>query len=213
MSKTGIGTGLDGGVKSWAASIRDGGTAGLTVLIAAAALVQLGILTTMVSRQISVLSSGREIVMPIVPVDPRDLFRGEYVTLSFPISSVPGTFVDRSVPSTGNAFYVTIRPVEGGWTASRIGAQRPVTVAANEIVLKGRPVWGMDAVFRGTTTQNLAVHYGVERFYVPEGQGRRLEDLARNKKLAVLLAVGPDGTAAIKGLMIDGQRVYDEPLL
>jgi uncharacterized membrane-anchored protein len=200
--------------QSWAASVRDGGTARRSALIGAAALIQLGILTTMVTSQINLLRTGREIVMPIVPVDPRDLFRGEYVTLSFPISSVPGKFVDRTVPSTGNALYVTIQPApDGGWIASRIGAQRPATGAANDVVLKGRPVWGMDAVFRGTTTQNLAFHYGVERYYVPEGQGARLEEMARNKKLAVLLAVGTDGTAAIKGLLIDGQRVYDEPLL
>jgi len=56
------------------------------------------------------------------------------------------------------------------------------------------------------------VRYGIESYFVPEGQGRKLEALAREKKLATLLAVDARGNAAIKGLIVDGVLQYEEPL-
>jgi hypothetical protein len=35
----------------------------------------------------------------------------------------------------------------------------------------------------------------------------------REKKLSALIAVDGDGNAGIKGLVVDGRRVYEEPLL
>ena len=63
--------------------------------------------------------------------------------------------------------------------------------------------------------QNLEFHlrYGIESYFVPEGEGSRLEALARNRKLSVLVAVDNAGNAAIKGLIIDGKLQYEEPPL
>jgi uncharacterized membrane-anchored protein len=59
----------------------------------------------------------------------------------------------------------------------------------------------------------LQVRYGIESYFVPEGKGVALEQLARDKKLAAVIAVDAKGNAAIKGLMIDGKLQYEEPLL
>ncbi len=56
------------------------------------------------------------------------------------------------------------------------------------------------------------MRYGIESYFVPEGQGPRLEALARDKKMAALIAVDSGGNAAIKGLVIDGVLQYEEPL-
>jgi uncharacterized membrane-anchored protein len=57
------------------------------------------------------------------------------------------------------------------------------------------------------------LHYGIESFFVPEGTGRELEKMVGEKKISAVIAIDDSGTAAIKGLMSEGQRVYDEPLL
>jgi uncharacterized membrane-anchored protein len=57
------------------------------------------------------------------------------------------------------------------------------------------------------------VLYGIENFFVPEGTGHDLEKLVGERKLSALVAVDDDGNAAIKGLIVDGKRVYEEPLL
>ena len=64
----------------------------------------------------------------------------------------------------------------------------------------------------GSANASVSVRYGIESYFVPEGQGKRLEALAREKKLAALIAVDASGNAAIKGLIIDGVLQYEEPL-
>ena len=79
----------------------------------------------------------------------------------------------------------------------------PAVTDPNRVVLEGRYRWG---------ASQPDVRYGIERYYVPEGKGPALETTAREKKLAAILAIDAKGRAAIKGLVIDGRRVYDEPL-
>jgi uncharacterized membrane-anchored protein len=57
------------------------------------------------------------------------------------------------------------------------------------------------------------VRYGIESYFVRQGMGPKLEAMARERKLAALVAVDKSGTAAIKGLIIDGKLQYEEPLL
>ena len=58
----------------------------------------------------------------------------------------------------------------------------------------------------------LNVTYGIESYFVPEGEGRELENIRNDGKLTVDVALGKDGTPAIKQLRIDGEPVYEEPL-
>ena len=56
------------------------------------------------------------------------------------------------------------------------------------------------------------MHYGIDRYYVPEGEGKAIEADMRERSFAVLVAVGSDGTPQIKALM-DGDKVlFEEPL-
>ncbi len=60
--------------------------------------------------------------------------------------------------------------------------------------------------------QSLQVHYGLERYFVPKHRARALEKKRDQQSLAVLVRVSPFGVGAISGLMIDGKKIYDEPL-
>ena len=46
---------------------------------------------------------------------------------------------------------------------------------------------------------------------MPEGTGRDLEQKVRDKKISAVLAVGGSGDVAIKALVVDGQRIHQEP--
>ncbi len=176
--------------------------------LALLAVLQLGALGFMVADRVRIVKTGREIVLPIVPVDPRDLFKGDYVRLGFPISTIPATARKGEGLEDAQAAFVTIEQgADQGWSVVEIDKTYPKTVAANQLVLRARPPggWGWRGNFR-------IVRYGIERYYVPEGKGGDLEKLAREKKLAVLVAVDKRGNAVITGLSSDGKRVYDEPL-
>jgi uncharacterized membrane-anchored protein len=183
---------------------------GLIAGLVAVGLLQTIVLATMVAGRVLLLRTGQEIVLPIVPVDPRDLFRGEYVRLSYPISRLEASLLEGPAPRDGR-FYVTLERAADGWKPVRITAAPPAAPGPDRIVLAARaPPYARGAFAARTGT--VFVQYGIERYFVPEGQGLALETLARDRKLSALVAVGGGGQAALKGLMIEGQRVYSEPL-
>lgn len=178
--------------------------------VGAVALIQAAVLAWMIWDRAELLANGREVVLEVVPVDPRSLFRGDYVNLNYDIGRVPTPKgVER--PRRGSEIFVTLAKDEGGhWKAVDTSLERPARVGADNVVLKGRV--GYNFTPTATTDATSRVDYGIESYFVPEGKGRDLEKLVGQKKIAVLVAVDDDGNAGIKGLIIDGERVYEEPL-
>lgn len=179
----------------------------LLLALAIVALAHTGVLAAMVIDRTLLLKNGREITLPVVPVDPRDFFRGEYVRLGYEISNVPALLLVGPAPARNSAFYVTLaKNPQGGWTPVKVSAAMPTDAdaSADTIVLRGRS--------RFTFPASTWVHYGIESYFVPEGQGKRLEALAQEKRMAARIAVDVRGNAAIKGLVIDGVQQYEEPL-
>lgn len=186
-------------------------------LLAAVALLQGGFLAKMAYDRVTLIKNGREIALQVIPIDPRDVFRGEYVILGYNISQIDlkADAKDGSDDkfARGNTVYVTLhQDADGAWTSKALSAGYPADVAASDVVIKGtvrtqfrRNAEGDDAV--------VAIRYGIESYFVPEGTGKALEDSVREKKIQALVAIGSDGTAALKGLVIGGERHEDPPLL
>lgn len=179
------------------------------------AFVQTAALFKIVYDKDRLLKTGREIAMPVKPLDPRDIFRGNYVTLGYDISTlntsqVPAGSFDKF--PVGAAAYVTLTPnPAGGWAVSSVSSEFPKAASPADVVLKAR----VDRMWRGQTGSDgvLSLRYGIETYFVPEGTGRALESKVRDHKIDAILAVGPDGSAALKGLVVDGERHVDPPLL
>ena len=187
-------------------------TASRKILLSLAilALAQTAVLAGMVIDRVRLLTSGREITLPIVPVDPRDLFRGEYVRLGYDVGTVPMRQLEGPRPRENAAFYVMLeKKPDGAWQTVKVSRAMPQETSPDRIVLKARATYWPA---RDSADASVRVHYGIESYFVPEGQGEKLEALARLKKLAALVAVDSKGNAAIKGLVIDGVLQYEEPL-
>lgn len=176
--------------------------------IAIVAALQLLALGYMVFDRVRLVKTGTEIVLPIVPVDPRDLFKGDYVRLGYPISRPAAVEFDGPEPERNAWAYAVIEPVADpaqGWKVVRISSAYPRTLAAGQVALKAKAPAGWNR-------KTPFLHFGLERYYVPEGTGLALEKMAAEKKLAAIVAVDRSGNAAIKGLSVDGRKVYDEPM-
>jgi uncharacterized membrane-anchored protein len=198
-----------------------------------AASIQTATIGLMVWDRIQLLKSGREIVLPIVPVDPRSLFRGDYVILSYDVQRVPTELVtpelEKAQPSS---FYVTLTKKGEVWTPTAV-TLKPAAVGADQVALKARLRYGtwMGAGARRLSVvevpqvepnqptpvprrvQTFDVRYGIESYFVQEDTGGAVEKVARERKLAAVIAVDAKGNAAIKALMIDGKVQYEEPLI
>ena len=176
--------------------------------VALVAISQLGVLGYIVVGRVAHLKNGREITLPIIPVDPRDLFKGDYVRLGYTVANLKRDALEGQPPGRGQPAFVTIdQQSDGTWTVIRITARYPDKLTASQAVLRAHHHSG-----GAWDHWPLSARYGIERNYVPEGKGPALEQLARDKKLAANVALDRNGNAAIKGLSADGKIIYDEPL-
>lgn len=175
------------------------------------ALAQCAVLGWMIWDRAQLLSSGREVVLEVVPVDPRSLFRGDYVVLNYDISRIPAP-AGQPAPAPGDDIYVTLQKTRGDrWQAVQSSLTPPASTNPDQVVIKGR------VDYTSSPGENAPlqafVRYGIESYFVPEGAGHELEKLVGEKKLEALVAVDAAGKAGIKGLISEGKRVYEEPLL
>ena len=180
-----------------------------TALVALVAAVQALVLVYMVADRESLLASGRHITLDVRPVDPRSLFRGDYVILSYDISRLPAALFN-PMPTNGNRHYVRMKHEAGTWKAVAVSNAMPGKGADDEIVLAGHvryvpPDVGAESF--------VLMSYGIESFFVPEGTGKEIEQEIRPGRVKVDLAVAGSGEAAIKALVGDGARIEAEPLL
>jgi uncharacterized membrane-anchored protein len=184
-----------------------------TSLFVAAGLLQIALIAFMVADRMDILRSGTEVTLQTRPVDPRDLLRGDYVALSYDISSVPaGALEGQPAGRRGVTVFVRLTPdADGFYRAISVQADQS-SVTSPDILIRGRIAGTGGCGAARTRCTELRIKYGIESYFVPQGEGRDIE-LARNRgKVAIVAAVTPAGRAAIKRLLIDGKPVYDEPL-
>jgi uncharacterized membrane-anchored protein len=149
-------------------------------------------------------STGTEILLDLEPVDPRDLLAGYYVIISTPLHSVDPEQVGGEADFERSAdIYVVVEPDGGGsWQPVSIHSERP----AAGIFVHGKVQWA------GPDT--IRAHFNLERYYADAETAQALEirQQARRESLRLIVSVGSDGRAIIRGLEIDGERVEDSLL-
>jgi uncharacterized membrane-anchored protein len=160
------------------------------VLMAGVAF-QLVVLVWMIVVPANVLLTGQTVLLRTRPVDPRDLFRGDYVILSYDFSSIPPDVAGRLNRGEQELqdIYVTLQPEEDGlhWLASDYSLYKPEGV----LFIKGR-----------VSRWNRA-EFGIESYFVQEGKGLEYEKAIRDQKLSAEVAIDAEGTAALKNLIIE----------
>jgi uncharacterized membrane-anchored protein len=165
--------------------------------VAVVALVQTAALGWMVYDRNRILAGGTEVVLPVIPVDPRSLFQGDYVRLGYDINQVQQS-ADARVTRTP-VYVVLSKGADGTWSpVGEPSMQRPKAVPQGAVVLAGTQQWSQAT-------------FGIETFFVPEGKGPELEKLIGEKKLSAAVRVDASGRAALAGLLVDGQPAYREP--
>jgi uncharacterized membrane-anchored protein len=140
------------------------------------------------------LQTGKEILLKTRPVDPRDLFRGDYVVLSYDISSIDLATInsDRSIFNPGEEVYVSLDDQGGCARPIKIDSVSP----KDGIFMKGK----INTVYGN----NLTIEYGIESYFVPEGKGREIE--SKRGQLVVRAAADKSGNSAIKSLLPQGSE-------
>lgn len=142
------------------------------------------------------LQTGEDILLKTRPVDPRDLFRGDYVILRYDIGilNLDTLETDSTDFDDGDNIYVILRIEDGYGVVSGIFMDAPE-----------------DGLFiKGTVTHvgddKLDIEYGIESYFVPEGEGMDIQQQS-GKNLDVQVSIDIFGNAVIKSLFINDKKV------
>ncbi len=142
------------------------------------------------------LVSGEEVFLKTVPVDPRDILRGDYVILRYEIerNEKVKTFIAQEKLSAGDVFYLILNKDEKDLaTLDRLALEMP----KEALYIKG-------AVGKGGW-RGAAVELGIGKYFVPEKRGREVERIRGG--LTVLVSVDKLGKALIKDLYYKEKKI------
>lgn len=158
------------------------------------------------------LHFGKEVMLRVVPVDPRDLFRGDYVILSYGISVISAdqrvfySYGDTYQDSvyTGNTLYITLIKDGDYYKGGNIYKTKPEEgLFIKGTAESGRRSYSDDEI----NNTGVRISYGIENFFVPEGEGKAIESERNQNKVAVKAVINSYGNASIKELYINGKKV------
>lgn len=171
-------------------------------------------LFAMVAMKQWTLATGMPVLLETEPIDPRSLFRGDYVRLGYAIGSLQReTFPEFGAFGLHDTVYVVLQEAEPYWQPVSLHRERP-EVQAGEVAIKGEvtrvgDVYDVEAEeFR----PGIALRFGIENYFVPEGEGWALERPAEGEEVAILVAVDRYGNAGIKAVLVNGEIRYEERL-
>jgi uncharacterized membrane-anchored protein len=178
-------------------------------------LVQLGFLSWIIAGRAAILRNGKEVLLKVEPVDPRDLLRGDYISINNSISRIPVKLI-ANIPE-GKLFSddssITVRlkkGADGYWQASAAWfGKAPTPAAADEADIAAHLAEGWDL---RSPDMTIAPEYGIDRFYLPEGEGMAIQNDMRVRPFGIKLALSANGTAQIKALMDGDKTLFEEPL-
>ncbi|MER8773639.1 GDYXXLXY domain-containing protein [Mesorhizobium sp. M0189] len=178
------------------------------------ALVQIGFLSWIIAGRAAILRDGKQVLLRVEPIDPRDLLRGDYILLGYDISRIPVKLIGNIPPgklaSDDTPIVVRLKPgAYGYWgpTAAWFG-QAPVPAASGEADIVGHVSEGSDL----SAATTIAPDYGIERFYLPEGEGMAIQNDMRVRPFGIRVAIAANGTAQIKALVDGDKTLFEEPL-
>jgi uncharacterized membrane-anchored protein len=179
-------------------------------------VVLLGTLALAIEHRAAILRDGLEIVLKTEPVDPRDLMRGDYVRLGYTdISSIDEALVTGSWPThdiTAPVWLILAPGSDGAHVARAASFSKPSAVGGEDVLLKSLPARITVARPDGGLNSIGPLNFGIERYYVPEGEGLEIEKAQNAGRTTVAIRVSEDGEPQIARLMIDGETLYEEPL-
>ena len=151
---------------------------------------------------------GQRFVLRCQAVDPRDLMRGEYVTLGYEFSN-PGPVAIRRLNdewaelhgkgrrAPGNESYLTLPDDTTVYVPLKVDAKG---LASGDGVTLKRPESGPYLKGFAGSRRFGQIRFGIEAFYVKEGTGNTWEKLRNQGLLVAEIGVLPDGRAGLVGL-------------
>ncbi len=153
----------------------------------------LAIISGFIAFKERIVRTGHEVMLEAKPIDPRDLFRGDYVILNYDISdlNLDQLPADTKDFKPGDSIYVALRKI-GRYSVVSSISSRPLV---DTLFIKG--------IVKNRYNNRVHIDYGIESYFVPEKKGKEIETSFRT--IEVKVAISESGHAVIKELYISGE--------
>jgi uncharacterized membrane-anchored protein len=134
------------------------------------------------------LIKGDEILLQTVPVDPSNLFRGDYVALQYEAEEVPRALVDKAVVAEIEAgeydltVYVLLEKKDGIHTPVKVSLNKP----KNGIYLKGK------LEYLGSNNEQKRVAYltySLDKYFLEDNTGLKWEEASSKGEIVAKVKV------------------------
>jgi uncharacterized membrane-anchored protein len=165
-------------------------------------LAQVLVLGFMAGEREYILRFGTTVYLRTAPIDPRDIFRGDFVRLDYDISaigvsSMKGTLKEHLLDRDKVVYAALSRGANDLASLDYATDEKP----DQELYIRGRLTRG--GRFSAGTGSGR-VRYGIEQLFVEQGTGKAIEKRRSGRDglqipLEVAVALGGGGTAVIKG--------------
>lgn len=179
-----------------------------------AMILPLVILFSMTILPIYTLTNGTEFLLKTKPVDPTDLFRGDYVILDYEISEIKLDKLDQELQDKlksaspyelqGKDIYVVLRkgktyhevthatlqkPIAGLYLKGKINYLNEVPMESEKILKEKESLKEESVEYSKGKIVSLVVNYNLDKYFVPENTGTELEELSRKGQLVAKVKV------------------------
>lgn len=161
---------------------------------------QVLLLAGMAAKREWIRHSGQAVYLRTAPVDPRDVFRGDYMQLDYDIAFPDEKLmapVAAALAESCRTVYMTLRK-----TAS--GVAEPEALSFEEpaggLFIKGR----LGSRAWGGWRNHGRIKFGIEKYFIEQDSGQALEDKRGRghewqTPMEMAVALGTDGTPVVKG--------------
>ncbi|XMB86206.1 GDYXXLXY domain-containing protein [Mycoplasmatota bacterium WC44] len=139
---------------------------------------------------------GERIYLKTLAYDPRDLFRGDYVTLNYEINEIEFNKIDQDIIDAyvEDGYYITyglekeklyVSLVSNGtfYEVEKVSLSKP----SDGIYIVGKYSYTLG--MRDSYAYGIRVEYTLDKFFVPENTGKLLEDKVRDGEAFAVVKV------------------------
>lgn len=172
-------------------------------LVIAAIVFQLVALLWMASSRELIIQTGHQVKLQTAPIDPRDLFRGDFVRLNFEMNQLPVSFLAAHLQGKdlkkGVKLYALLDKDQHGYIqVTGLTDQVP----ESDKLFIGARLARKHSKRSGKQTP-LKLKYGIEQYFVEQGKGLALEKKRGTRTglqvpMIMQIALSDSGTAVLK---------------
>lgn len=142
------------------------------------------------------LRTGTEVLLKTEPVDPRDLFRGNYVTLRYKISTIDlSKFSNLPTFTPNSVVYAYLSKDENNYgNIVNISTQVP----DKGLFIKGK--------IESVNSTSIRVTYGIESYFISEKQGHKISSF-RSGDVDAKVIIDNFGHAILKTVLLNNKDI------